>query len=404
MRRRVRRAGVAAIAVVVVLVLAPLLAPAARAHELPTCPVPTTYRVRPGDTLSLIATRFGTDVATLVALNGLHDPDHIEVGQVLVLPCPVQAPDQAVAAALAGIAVGQVLPQGEGRPWLTLWQARARALETLHAQGVKDFVTWEPAMPVPGDAVVLRVWPQASTVVTPSVRILDTWYPMSPAADGFVAFVPLHGFVQPGLLGITVRWSDKAQVDLPVWVREKAFPVQTIMLPASKSALLDPDIVQAEARRLSTVWVQDLGPPRWQGAFQWPLDPDTWPTTAPYGVRRSYNGGPVSSYHTGQDIAAPEGTPVYAPAPGIVLLAERLNVRGNAVVLGHGAGVTSNYWHLSGLAVRAGQTVRAGDLLGWVGTTGLSTGPHLHWEIRVYGVPVDPVPWTRGWSLFRNPP
>jgi len=103
----------------------------------------------------------------------------------------------------------------------------------------------------------------------------------------------------------------------------------------------------------------------------------------------------VRGYHTGQDIAVPQGTPVRAPAAGVVLLAEPLHVRGNAVVIDHGAGVTSNYWHLSRIAVRKGQQVKRGDVIGWVGTTGLSTGAHLHWEIRVYGVPVNPVPWTR---------
>jgi murein DD-endopeptidase MepM/ murein hydrolase activator NlpD len=77
----------------------------------------------------------------------------------------------------------------------------------------------------------------------------------------------------------------------------------------------------------------------------------------------------------------------------VVGLAEALFVRGNAVVLQHGLGVCSGYWHLSRIAVRPGQQVKGGELIGYVGSTGLSTGPHLHFEVRVHGVPTDPAAW-----------
>jgi murein DD-endopeptidase MepM/ murein hydrolase activator NlpD len=80
----------------------------------------------------------------------------------------------------------------------------------------------------------------------------------------------------------------------------------------------------------------------------------------------------------------------------VVVLAEPLFVRGNAVVLDHGRGVFTGYWHLQKLEVKAGDRVVAGQMLGEVGSTGLSTGPHLHWEMRVRGVAVDPLQWTEG--------
>jgi murein DD-endopeptidase MepM/ murein hydrolase activator NlpD len=76
-----------------------------------------------------------------------------------------------------------------------------------------------------------------------------------------------------------------------------------------------------------------------------------------------------------------------------VVLAEELVVRGNAVLIDHGGGVFSGYWHLVDIAVSAGQQVQPGDLLGHVGTTGLSTGNHLHWELRVNGFAVNPMQW-----------
>ena len=75
----------------------------------------------------------------------------------------------------------------------------------------------------------------------------------------------------------------------------------------------------------------------------------------------------------------------------MVVLAEPLTVRGNAVILDHGRGVFTGYWHLSEIKVEADQVVNAGDVLGLVGTTGLSTGAHLHWELRIDGVAVDPM-------------
>jgi murein DD-endopeptidase MepM/ murein hydrolase activator NlpD len=117
--------------------------------------------------------------------------------------------------------------------------------------------------------------------------------------------------------------------------------------------------------------------------------------TAPFGQRRSYNDGPVSSYHAGQDLGADKGTPIGAPITGTVVLAEPLQVRGQAVILDHGLGVFTGFWHLSQIDVEVGQVMSPGEVVGRVGSSGLSTGPHLHWEMRVHGVPVDPLQWTR---------
>jgi murein DD-endopeptidase MepM/ murein hydrolase activator NlpD len=102
----------------------------------------------------------------------------------------------------------------------------------------------------------------------------------------------------------------------------------------------------------------------------------------------------VTTYHEGIDLGGITGEPVHAAAAGVVVLAETLQVRGNAVILDHGAGVLSGYYHLDRIAVQAGQRVGQGDLLGAMGATGLVTGSHLHWELRVGGVAVDPREWT----------
>ncbi len=100
--------------------------------------------------------------------------------------------------------------------------------------------------------------------------------------------------------------------------------------------------------------------------------------------------------HKGIDLAAPSGTPVYAPADGYIARADWFSSYGNYIQIEHGGELQTRYGHLSGFAVQSGQRVQKGDLIGYVGSTGRSTGPHLHYEVRVAGVAVDPSPYLVG--------
>lgn len=97
--------------------------------------------------------------------------------------------------------------------------------------------------------------------------------------------------------------------------------------------------------------------------------------------------------HKGIDMAAPSGTPIYATADGLVSKAEWFSSYGNFISISHGAELETRFGHLSRIAVSSGQRVRKGDLIGYVGSTGRSTGPHLHYEVRVAGQAVDPSPY-----------
>jgi murein DD-endopeptidase MepM/ murein hydrolase activator NlpD len=109
-----------------------------------------------------------------------------------------------------------------------------------------------------------------------------------------------------------------------------------------------------------------------------------------FGSQRIYNGTPKSP-HSGLDVAAAQGTPVRAPAAGVVTLAEPdLYLTGGTVLLDHGHGVSSNFLHFSRIDVHVGQRVAQGDVLGLVGMTGRATGPHMHWGMSWFGVRVDP--------------
>src|SRR5690606_9127038 len=121
-----------------------------------------------------------------------------------------------------------------------------------------------------------------------------------------------------------------------------------------------------------------------------PLDNAT--LTSSYGMRtHPVLGGRRN--HNGIDLAQPTGTPVYATADGIVSKAERFGSYGNYIQIEHGGELQTRYAHLSGSAISAGELVGKGQLSGFVGSTGRSTGPHLHYEVRVAGEAVDPRPY-----------
>ncbi len=321
-----------------------------------TPPTPQVYVVQPGDTLFAIATRFGLTVTDLALVNGIRDPNYIYVGQRLILPSPGPAAE---------------------------YPAPFAAIEL------------SPNPVLQGQTLAVRV-----TLSEPATLSGDfEGRPLFFTGDdtGGWALVGIHALQDVGIysLALRARLEDGTESVTAVNVVVGAGPYGTenIQLAPGRESLLDPAVIQAEQARMVEMWSQVSPRPLWEGLFGLPVAGSR--VTSPFGTRRSYNGGPVSSFHGGTDFGAGIGTPIYAPAAGRVVLAEELAVRGNAVLIDHGLGVFSGYWHQSKLVVHVGQTVRRGDLIGYVGDTGLVTGAHLHWEMRVGGIAVDPIQWTQ---------
>ncbi|MEW6232728.1 MAG: M23 family metallopeptidase [Chloroflexota bacterium] len=180
-------------------------------------------------------------------------------------------------------------------------------------------------------------------------------------------------------------------------IRLAAFPfrTETIWLPPGnlKQAQENARLLQQEKDRRMAAYAR-VSPERlWEGVFAWPVAADI---TSDYGTRRSYNGGPVASYHEGLDLGAKPGTPVLAANRGKVALAQEMKGTGNTVIIDHGLGLYTAYLHLQELRVQEGHEVAKGETIGLVGNTGLfSTGAHLHWEVRLGGIPLEPIEWTR---------
>ena len=180
----------------------------------------------------------------------------------------------------------------------------------------------------------------------------------------------------------------------PLTVAARTFAEEEIPLRAELATLRRaPDPRRQEQSRelwrLLTSWRADAH--RHLGPLRLPLDEIR--RTAGFGDRRSYryeDGKVDVSIHNGIDFGAPEGTAVVASGSGTVMMARARIVTGLSVVIEHLPGVYSLYYHLARILVREGQRVAAGAVLGTVGSTGLATGPHLHWELRAGGVAIDP--------------
>jgi hypothetical protein len=206
--------------------------------------------------------------------------------------------------------------------------------------------------------------------------------------------VPLES--RPGPAEVTLIWDgglhrQKAWVEVTrdPYPRRRKLSVGGLRkkLSASAAANEKETLERADATDLEAL-------PRWRGAFRWPLDGPVKVTSA-FGSSRIYNHGQAAWRHKGVDLRARPGTPVLAANHGVVLLARsRLHATGGTVIVGHGYGLTTRYFHLSRVKVKKGQTVLKGDLLGYSGSTGLADGPHLHWEMELRGQPVRAEQWV----------
>ncbi len=149
---------------------------------------------------------------------------------------------------------------------------------------------------------------------------------------------------------------------------------------------------QEEARRRALGIAGPAAPSTGPSRFIWPL---SGTITSPFGWRSNPFGG-APDFHPGLDIAAPTGTTIVAAASGTIMLAQWYGGYGNYILIDHGGGYSTGYGHLSAIYVSVGQHVKQGQAIGAVGSTGQSTGPHCHFEIRINGKPVDPAPYLHG--------
>jgi murein DD-endopeptidase MepM/ murein hydrolase activator NlpD len=175
-----------------------------------------------------------------------------------------------------------------------------------------------------------------------------------------------------------------------ITVEHVEFLTQNIVIsPSKKQIKPSPGEMETVAALRNTVTPERF----WTEPF---MPPTKDCMNSPFGVRRLHNGVATGNYHRGLDQRSRRSTPVRAITGGNVRIARMFNLHGGTVGIDHGQGVTSSYLHLSRFTVKEGARVRRGDVIGYVGSTGFATGPHLHWQMTVNGVPVSPHQWVRG--------
>jgi murein DD-endopeptidase MepM/ murein hydrolase activator NlpD len=212
--------------------------------------------------------------------------------------------------------------------------------------------------------------------------------PVYRALIGIPVLQPAKAF--PLTLHATDLAGNSSELGLDVRLLQKGFHKEAITLTPTKAGLLtDYVAIREDYRKIRAAFAVLSKRQLWRQGFIRPADGRV---TSDFGEQRVFN-TKVYSVHGGIDIANKAGTPVHASNAGIVLLAERLHLFGNAVIIDHGQGVHTMYAHMRKLEVTKNQKVVKGQLIGLMGDTGLTTGPHVHWEMRVHGVVVNPTQW-----------
>ncbi|MBN1248435.1 MAG: M23 family metallopeptidase [Anaerolineae bacterium] len=213
-------------------------------------------------------------------------------------------------------------------------------------------------------------------------------------ATHLVVLIAVSALTEPGSYPLEVELvsgGKEVAFTLPIEVSAGSYGFQYIDPPPGLYGLMDAQLMASEAAYLAR-WRGGRSHSRlWELPLGLPLERQM-SISADFGDRRSY-GGMVDGYHSGIDYRAWTGLPVVSPADGVVVMVEALKTRGNAVLIDHGWGLVTGYWHLSKVHVQVGDVVTKGQRFAEVGNTGLSTGSHLHWEVWVNGVSVDGKQW-----------
>ena len=315
---------------------------------------------RNGESMLELAVRQNTDIWTLATVNGLTAPWAGLPGDTLYYPGPSTASSQGGFPSSIISAEVKTLPLKQGDTTQILIQTQGNA--------------------------------------TLSGSFLDHTLNFFALADGRQAALQgVHAMLEPGAypLRIDVALPDGGiqSYEQMVLVKSTGYAENSIFV--DDPATLDPAVTEPELQRIVDI-VTRITPQRyWSNPFVLPVDSQycirDW-----FGIRRNYNNGLYYGFHSGVDYGVCSDTnpfDIYAPAPGVVVFAEKLFVRGNATILDHGEGIYTGYWHQDEIYVKVGDFVNAGQLIGKIGGTGRVTGPHLHWEIWVNGVQVQPLDW-----------
>jgi len=367
-----------------------------------------------GETLRSLSREYGLSEATLAQLNRLVSPAELYAGATLVVP--VTDDPSSSSAGRAGLTSGQSLLElavlrGEDAWLLALdnnlpgtWAGlpgdvlRVAGSSQVDAPaGLPEAITKvevNPLLMIQGGTTVVKVY--APPGITLSGSLAERTLNFFPQQYGYVTLQGIHAMTPPGLypliLASELPGGDRFAFTQDVLIQDANFTYDPSL--QVDPITVDPAVTEPEKELWESLGVPVTPEKMWDGLFASPVPPEfteCWPSL--FGNRRSYNGSAYDYFHGGLDFCGQIGTELYASAPGKVVYTGELTVRGGVVVIDHGWGVYTAYDHLSKILVQPGDTVQPGQLIGLGGATGRTTGPHLHWEVWVGGVQVNPVEW-----------
>jgi murein DD-endopeptidase MepM/ murein hydrolase activator NlpD len=174
-----------------------------------------------------------------------------------------------------------------------------------------------------------------------------------------------------------------------ITVEDAYYPLENLSIAPSISKLKPSPGEQATVGRFREAITAER---YWKEPFAAPVPGCV---TSPFGSTRLHNGKLTGDFHAGVDQRGAAGTPIHPITPGVVKIVQKWNLRGGTVAIDHGQGVETIYLHMSAFQAKEGQQVSTSDVIGYVGSTGRSTGPHVHWTMYVNGVPVNPGQWMK---------
>lgn len=363
----------------------------------------SSYTIRPGDSWTALAVRTNISERDLLDSQRLINPQRQPViGQKLHLPLNEQNMGRLLRPFAGGLL--QIAAQTRQSPWkLALLNEQADPYQPLlyaplfipDATSTPQelpygfsSLTLSPLSARPGQALLL--WADMQEEEDVQIGLDNTSWIVNRNGRRLLALTATGAFFKPHEVLLSIESDGRPLWSQPWEFQDRDWNYEQIDFKAMPAT--DPEIMRAEREYLQEIWSAVTPAPQWQGSFQMPIT-DYVELTSHYGARRSVNGGAYDTYHEGTDYSAFGGTPVTAPAAGVVAVAEPLIVRGGTVILDHGLGIHSGFYHLSAIAVEPGQTVQKGELIGQVGTTGRSTGNHLHWDMLIGTTWIDSETW-----------
>ncbi len=209
------------------------------------------------------------------------------------------------------------------------------------------------------------------------------------SSESYIGFIGIGQETEPGEKNVQISFNNKKNITKKINIQKKDFQIQHLSLPKAKVDLSDKNLKRynKEKKIVAELFTNSKKTKLFDSKFIKPIDNKI---STPFGVKRFINKQPRNS-HSGIDIKAKKYEKIKSINKGVVVFTGDHFFSGNTVYIDHGLGIISMYFHLSEITVKKGDEVNTGDVIGLVGSTGRSTGPHLHWGIRVNNTRVDPL-------------